>query len=574
MNVFGKISVPIFLLLGVLPSSSQKLIRVNQVGYRTMMPKVATVAGMDATSFEIKENKTDETVYKGVLEQGRYWMQSMETIQKIDFTDFDGKGIYYIQIGDEKSYPFMIADSPFDGVLHASLRAFYYWRASAAIEPPYSISKGYDFSRKLGHPDTLVFVHRSAASDGRHAESVIAAPKGWYDAGDYNKYVVNAGITLHQLMLSYELFPEFYRNLDLNIPENTDSLPDIYNEIKWEIDWLLAMQDPVDGGVYHKLTTLHFSRFVQPDEDDADRYVVKKSTAAALDFASVMAMFYRVFGKLEPNYASKTLVAAKRAWKWAEANPKSVYNDPDDVKTGTYADDFLNDEFFWTASELFLATGEKSYYDKMEFFQKFETPTWRMVNTLGLIDLRLHQSELPSYVDKDWIDSKFRSVVQTVYNQFKFASGRVALKKFVWGSNGEIAMNGVLLGLAYKVYGKPSYLEAMIANFDYLLGSNPTEYCFVSGFGSKYPKNLHDRRMFSDGLEEPIPGYLCGGANPNQVSDCGRSSYPSIAPARSYLDENCSYSTNEIAINWNAPFVLLATLSCNLQGDNRDDKFE
>ncbi len=544
---------------------AQKLVRVNQVGYSTGLPKVATVAEMDASVYEIKRVKTDEVVYRGNLDKGFLWNQSRETIQKIDFSAFCKEGTYYIQVGDEKSYPFVIsANNTFRELTSSVIRAFYYWRSSIAIEAPYSVFRGTDYSRALGHPDTLVYVHKRAATEKRHAESVISSPKGWYDAGDYNKYVVNAGISLHQMIMSYELFPDYYKNLDLNIPESSDSLPDFYNELKWETDWLLSMQDPEDGGVYHKLTTLRFSGFVQPVADVADRYVVQKSTTATLDFVSEMAMFSRVFKEIDPDYSAKALAAAKKAWNWAEKNPNVLYENPEDVFTGTYSDNDVSDEFFWAASEMLLATGEKAYYDRLDFIQKFESPQWRYVNTLGLLSLRLHLDELPSYVDKKLIDNKFKSLSQSVYNLFKFSSGRVALKKFEWGSNGDIAINGNILGLAYIFYKDKRYLEAMVANFDYLMGANPTDYCFVSCFGSKYPKRLHDRRSSSDGIDEPIPGYVCGGANPNQLSDCGRSNYPSLSPARCYLDEQCSYSTNEIAINWNAPLVLLASMMENL----------
>ena len=543
---------------------AQKFVRVNQIGYSSSLPKVAVAANLDATSYEIKDAKTNAVVYRGEIEPGKYWTLSREVIQKIDFSAFDKEGSFYIQVGTEMSYPFLIQkEDVYRELSQGVIRAFYFWRSSIAMEAPYSLFRGVNYSRKIGHPDTLVYIHKTAASENRHVESVIRSPKGWYDAGDYNKYVVNAGISMHLMMMSYELFPDYYKKLGLNIPESDDIYPDLYHELKWEADWLLTMQDPYDGGVYHKLTTLRFSGFVQPSDDTADRYVVYKSTAAALDFAAVMAMYSRVFKDIDPSYCEKALAAAKYAWQWAEKHPSVLYYNPEDVRTGSYSDDDLSDEFFWAASELLIATGEQSYYKKLDFIQKFDSPTWRKVNTLGLFSMRLHLDELPSFVDKKLIDQKFKSLAQTIYNQFKFSPGRLALKKFEWGSNGDIAINGVVLGLAYQFYKSEDYLLAMMGNFDYLMGCNPTDYCFVTCFGSKYPKHIHDRRSFSDNIIEPIPGYLCGGANPNQVSDCGQLNYPSLSPARCYLDDDCSYSTNEIAINWNAPLVFLVAMMEN-----------
>src|SRR5690606_87527 len=91
---------------------------------------------------------------------------------------------------------------------------------------------------------------------------------------------------------------------------------------------------------------------------------------------------------------------------------------------------------------------------------------------------------------------------------------------------------------------------------DYILGKNATGYCFVTGYGSLSPMNIHHRPSASDGIEEPVPGFLVGGPNPNNVGqDCGKDMYPSLLPARCYIDDVCSYSTNEVTINWNAPLV-------------------
>ena len=546
---------------------AESFVRVNQLGYAVGMPKVATVANLDAPFFELKDAKSNDVVYKGNLGKSVFWNYSRETIQSADFSDFNQKGTYYLEVNDEKSFPFTIGDrdSLYSDLMKSVVRAFYYWRASTPIEKPYSVFRGMNFSRKAGHPDTLVYIHKTAASEQRRAMSTVSSPGGWYDAGDFGKYVVNAGITLHQLITSYELYPEFYKKLSLNIPRKDKSLScDFLEELKWEYDWLFTMQDPNDGGVYHKLTTLVFCDYIMPDADDMDRFMMAKSTAAALDYVAEMAMGARIFKTEKPEYAKKMLKAAERAWQWAMANPAVYFNNPEDVFTGSYGDGNLTDELFWAATEMFITTGEKQYFDKLDFFQKFDTPTWSNVNTLGLITLMAHKDELPNYVDVNKIDAKFRGVVISLYNCFKFSPGRVALKFFSWGGNGDVASNGAILGLAYKLYKDENFKEAMFANFDYLLGANATEYSFVSGFGKKYPMHLHDRRCMADGIDEPIPGYLAGGPNDNEMADCGKMNYPSAAPARCYLDDVCSYSTNEVALNWNAPLVLLVSMIENI----------
>ena len=560
-----RITPALIALLMATGASAQKFVRVNQIGYMTNAPKQAQVAGMNAHHFELKNAKTEETVFKGSIPEGKRWNQSREMTQYADFSDFKTPGTYFVEVNGERSYPFEIGDaSIFEDFSLWTIKAFYLWRSSTAIEPQYATFKGVNFGRAMGHPDEEVYIHSSAYSKNRKAETIISSPKGWYDAGDYNKYVVNAGITLHHLYLAFEMHEDYYKKKRLNIPESDNTLPDLLDEIKWETDWLFTMQDPEDGGVYHKLTTKKFCDInMQPSEDIQDRYVVTKSTSAALNFAAEMAITYRVFRFYDEMYAKAALAAARRAWKWAVNNPEVYFENPSDIRTGSYGDSNFSDEFFWAASELFIATGEKEFYDQLDFFRLFETPQWNACNSLALMSMVWHLDELPAFADKQLIKRKFMTLAETLYNGYKYSPGHLSLKAFIWGCNGEIATNGAILGLAYRVTKDEKYKEAMASQFNYLLGMNPTDYCFISGFGSKYPKNIHDRRSTSDGIDEPLPGYICGGANPNQTSDCGKFNYPSLAPARCYLDEHCSYSTNEIAINWNAPLVLLTSIMIN-----------
>jgi len=130
---------------------------------------------------------------------------------------------------------------------------------------------------------------------------------------------------------------------------------------------------------------------------------------------------------------------------------------------------------------------------------------------------------------------------------------------FVWGSN-SFALNGGFVSLAAYQIGKDiRYLNTAVSELDYILGRNATSYNFVSSFGSKQVMNPSDRISADDGIVNPLPGWMAGGPNLAQQSDCGASSYPSSTyPALAYYDNVCSYSTNEIAINWNAPLVFVS----------------
>src|SRR6202012_2449680 len=154
-------------------------------------------------------------------------------------------------------------------VADASIKAYYFMRASIPLPEKYAGK----WARAEGHPDTSVLVHPSAATDQLPAGTIISSPRGWYDAGDYNKYIVNSGISTGTLLSLYEDFPAYMKGVKLNIPESGNGLPDEWNEILWNLRWMLTMQDPNDGGVYHKLTTSAFDKFEMPNKDTARRYV-------------------------------------------------------------------------------------------------------------------------------------------------------------------------------------------------------------------------------------------------------------------------------------------------------------
>src|SRR5690606_31042213 len=129
---------------------------------------------------------------------------------------------------------------------------------------------------------------------------------------------------------------------------------------------------------------------------------------------------------------------------------------------------------------------------------------------------------------------------------------------YYWAGNNAFANWGMLFMQAFRHTGDVTYFNAAVYTLDYLLGKNGTTYCFVTGTGTKSPMHIHHRISSADGVAEPVPGLLVCGADAADVYDCGAASYPSAFPASSYLDSECSFSTNEVAIGINAPLAFLA----------------
>jgi endoglucanase len=540
--------------------TAQLPIKVNQIGFYPDSPKIAIIPGSQAGEFHIIDAMTDEVVFTGEVKNPSEWIHSGETVMIADFTDFTAPGKYYVlhpTVGI--SYHFRIEDEVHRNLHKASLRAYYYNRASIELK---KIQAG-SWHRPVGHPDTVVYIHASAASPGRPGGHVISSPKGWYDAGDFNKYIVNSGISTYTLLAAYEHFPEYYDGLYLNIPESANQIPDILDEARWNLDWMLTMQDPHDGGVYHKLTHLNFQGIMMPHEVTADRYVVMKSTGATLNFAAVMAAAARVYEKYDPGFAQAALEAAEYAWEWAIENPEIYYVQPPDVHTGQYGDDDFSDEFDWAAAELYITTGNDGYWNARSFHEiGIGIPVWQFVRPLTWVSLLHHRDSLTDVANIELIKEHIINQGDELLEEYKTSAYNISMglynaeDDFVWGSNGMAANHSLMLLQAYRLTQDKSYLNAAQANLDYLLGRNATGYSFVTGYGSFTPMYPHHRASAADERnEDPVPGFVVGGPTYRHIDGC--TWYPSTMPALSYRDDWCSYTTNEVTINWNAPLVYI-----------------
>ncbi|WP_086930473.1 glycoside hydrolase family 9 protein [Agarilytica rhodophyticola] len=535
------------------------LIKLNQLGFYPNANKVAVVPANATNNFALF-NENGEQVFQGQLGTVNTWPHSDESVRLADFSGFNTAGNYRLRIdGIPDSDTFKIDDNVHRLLNSAALKAFYYNRAGMAISAPYAG----DWSRTAGHADTEVKIHASAASELRPTGTRITSPMGWYDAGDYNKYIVNSGISTYTLLAAYEHYPDYYRTQNNNIPESGNPLPDILDEVLWNLRWMLTMQDPNDGGVYHKLTTLRFSGQVLPQDADAQRYVVQKSTAAALNFAAVMAVASRIFSEFEthlPGLSEQCRTAALNAWQWAKNNPEVAYRQPSDVFTGEYASAGYRDEFAWAAAELYITLNDDSYYQQFtQYRAEPSVPSWGYTVALGYMSLLHHAQRLSGVADIASIRTSFLSFADDLRNgvnssAFGIVMGREA-SEFVWGSNAVALNQSMMLIQAFRDSGERSYADAALTNMDYILGRNGVGISFVTGFGTRSPLAIHHRPSAADSVAAPIPGFVAGGPQPGQQDGC---SYPSALPAKSYLDDWCSYSTNEIAINWNAPLVYVS----------------
>ncbi len=522
-------------------------IRINQLGYLDDSPKIFIVVDSKSNNFELLD-KNNKKVYSGKLTNFGTYNESGEKIKIGNFSDFNSPGEYKVSVDNlGQSYDFKIGADVYDNVLNASVKAYYYWRASMDLDKKYA-GKWY---RKAGHPDTDLILHKSTGKTGNYS-----SPGGWYDAGDYGKYVVNAGISVGTMLGLYELYPDAVSD-NLNIPKSGNGKSDLIDELKYEIDWLKTMQDK-DGGVFFKIGPLHWPGFIMPADDTAQRYVIGKSTTSTLDFCAIMAEAGRIFRNIDPKYADDCTFRAKFAWIWAGKNPNVSYP-AETGGSGPYSDSIYTDEFFWAASELFITTGDSEYkkyvLDNMTSNRVIKQATWAYVSNLGDFSLAVTKNDLPQK-SSDAIRQNITDYANKVVKDISASGYKIPMKEndFIWGSNGEIGNYGVILCYAYQLTKDKKYLDGVVMILDYIFGKNATGYSFVTGYGSKTPYHIHHRPSAADGIDEPVPGLMSGGPNKGKQDNM---SYESSYPAKCYLDQQGSYASNEVAINWNAPLVFM-----------------
>jgi endoglucanase len=558
------------------PAIPPPAIAIDQIGFYPHAPKFAIVTGPPAGDifFIVTADGSSpsftmhgDTVFFGHFGPLIPSANSSMSTRLADFSKVSRPGIYRVVIpGFPNSYPFTIEARVFSPLAAAALKGYYYQRSAIPLTTEFAGQ----WARPAGHPDTQVLVHASAAGPRRPEGTVISTPGGWYDAGDYNKYIVNSGITMGTLLDAWEDFPDYFDTLHTHIPPIAD-LPDLLNEALYNLRWMLTMQDPNDGGVYHKCTNADFDGMVMPGVTRAPRYVVQKGTAATLDFAAVMAHAGRVYSQFTavlPGLADSCRTAAIRAWQWAQQYPDSVYDQnalnkvyKPAINTGAYGDQHFEDEWYWAACELWVTVGGTQYYPVLakHLHDAAVLPSWASVGMMGDLTL-LHYLHIPILRDTlEMLRRRLLNLADTFLSRENGTAFHTVMGEnrsdFVWGSNSVAANQGMLLVNAWLLTKDQRYLDAALNNLDYLLGRNATDYCFVTGMGTRSPMHPHHRPSIADGIVPPVPGLLAGGPNPGMQD---HQPYTYKEPETAYTDNDMAYASNEIAINWNAPLVYLA----------------
>ncbi|MEU9733144.1 glycoside hydrolase family 9 protein [Streptomyces sp. NPDC048002] len=556
-------------------------VRVNQVAYLPAGPKNATLVTDATARLPWQLRRADGTVAaRGWTTPRGTDASSGQNVHSIDFGAHRSRGTGLTLVADgETSRPFDIDASAYERLRQDAAKYYYTQRSGIAIRD--DLRPGY--ARPAGHVDV-------APNQGDGAvpcqpgvcDYTLDVTGGWYDAGDHGKYVVNGGIAVWELLSTYERALHArtgdVRALGdgtLDIPESGNKVPDLLDEVRWELEFLLKMQvpagQPLAGMAHHKIHDEQWTGLpLLPSDDPQKRELHPPSTAATLNLAATAAQAARLYRPYDRQFAAKALAAARTAWTAALAHPDRYASASDGIGGGTYADDNVTDEFYWAAAELYLTTGEKEFADRVlnspvhtaDIFGPLGYD-WARTAAAARLDLATVPSRLPGR-DKvrqsvtKGADRYLTTLKSQAYGMPYAPEGNL----YDWGSNHQILHNAVVVATAYDITGASKYRDGALQSMDYLFGRNALNISYVTGYGEVDAKNQHARwyaHQLDPGQPNPPAGTLAGGPNSSIQDPFAQSKLQGCVGQFCYIDDIQSWSTNEHTINWNSALTRMAS---------------
>ena len=472
---------------------------VDQVGYLNGYSKTAMVTDTGDTDFSLVDAKTGQTVYEGKLSAAKKDAMSEETLRKADFSSFNKEGTYKLRVGSRESYDFEIGDNVYAVPAVETWRSYTLSRSNTPIDDPVTglkVKEGHAQDRQA----QVYFTDKLNKKGDR-----LDVSGGWYDAGDYGKYVTTAAISSAELLLAYEANPSHFTRGQLFFPKGTQEetkLPDALQEVQFELDWMRKMQRK-DGSMFHKVAGLAWPGFDKsPDTDTQERYIFGSCTSSAAMSGASFAIASRIYAPFDKAYGETMRKSAERIWGYLAKTKNPIYrvDEGQESGSGPYNKSTDIEERIWLAAELFRTTGDKKY-----------------------------EKYLQSVADRFTQKPSF----------------------FTWDNTKNALTQGDILLMANQIQPNAAYVEGALSQIHYFFGRNSLDKSFATGMGDNPPEHPHNRIHESTGAY--VPGLIVGGPNAVAGGDPDQTAYLKsghIPVAKSYLDVLTSWSTNEYAIDY------------------------
>jgi endoglucanase len=542
----------------ILAQTPDSRIRLNSVGFVPGFPKIASIAAEDVQLAVVRNSATDGIVHRAVLSVMEN-TDTRETLTIADFSEFTVPGRYYLFVtGVGRSPDFVIGEDAFTDVYRALMLGMYLWRCGS----PEGVNASFGGN-----------VYRHAAchlqdGDLRHSGLGLTGRRdgvgGWHDAGDYNKYTVNSGVTVGLMLKAWEHFSHVLNDIPLHpvgIAGAYDTrFPQLLAEVKWNLDWVAKMQITDCGKVSHKLSTLNFGGNILPERETATRFFAPWSTAATGSFAAMLAQAARLYAPYDRALADSYLAMAQVSYR-RMMDTTYVRHTQEPFTTGEYGISSGAEANIraWAAAEMWETTGEQEYLEELE----------RRISP-GTIIVQTEWANVPNLASLTYLNSgrsgRNPELVATMTQRLitvadgivrtarEHGYGRTFGTTYYWGANGAVASTAFVLNMAYRVTGDETYRHAIQDALSHLLGRNYYGRSYVTRVGFNPPRNPHCRRTASQGIT--WPGYLIGGPhNSKQGDPPPPANIMCNLGAICWFDDPADYWTNEIAINWNSAMI-------------------
>ncbi|MEO8210370.1 MAG: glycoside hydrolase family 9 protein, partial [bacterium] len=577
-----------------MPPAVDNHIKIDQFGYRTTDKKIAVISnpisGYNNTSpftpgsnYQIRKWSDDAIVFTGTITTwngGTAQTQSGDKVWWFDFSSVTASGTYYVfdvtkNVG---SYQFEIGDQIYLNTLKQAMRVFYYQRCGTGKVIPYAQNGWTDAACHVGSLQDLDcrLYNNNNISTSKNLSG------GWHDAGDYNKYVNFTFDPVMDLLLAYKENSSMWED-DYNIPESGNGIPDILDEVKYELDWLLKMQD-ANGSVLSIVGVTNFGSGSPPSADHNQRFYGPATTSATFTASALFALGAIEFKSIGQTVFANTLETASiNAWNWATANPNITFYNAGIIGAGEQEVDNYNKLVRQMAASVFLFahTGNAAY---KTFFENNYTQMHLIQWTFAYPFENTAQNMMLYYASLPGASSSISSVIKNAYlnsmktnnadnlpayiNKTDAYRAYLSNQNYTWGSNTTKGRQGIMFNnmIVYNLdsANKSNYREAALGFINYFNGINPTAFCYLTNMGN-YGAEYSITKIYHSWFENvPPPGFVSGGPNPFYSLDgccpsgCG-SSNSLCAPAlvtpplgqpiqKSYKDWNTSWPQNSWTI--------------------------
>lgn len=604
------------LYLSASPSSTISNIHIDQFGYRENAEKIAIISqaqtGFNAPdtftpseTYQIRNWDTDAVAFSGIVtlwKNGSTHNQSGDKVWHFDFSTLTTPGEYYVWDVTNKvgSYRFAIDNDIYNHVLKHAMRTFYYQRFGYAKEEPYA---------EKGWTDAASHMGPQQDTDCRNAKNPIPETSrdlrgGWYDAGDYNKYMNYADETVCNLLAAYDENPSVFTD-DYNIPESGNGIEDILDEIKYELDWMLRMQEN-NGSCIHKVSNTCYCDASPPSADKNFHRYLAPTLSATISGCVTYAYGALIYKKHKNEnmqlYGDTLEKAALNAWKYIKSNHDQI---PSKADNSGFENAAIEDNEYQQRSNVVVAASFLYALTSNETYSKYVDSVWNS-NYIHLKswtyasifeehfqDALLYYAGLPNATQKvaDEINSIFTNSMLGSSHYGKISSNSDAYLSYgadgihTWGSNRNKCQQGSmyysLVNHQLDTSNNQKHKDAAERFIHYMHGVNPMNLTYLtnmSKYGAENSVTEIYHAWFADGNSKwdkagvstygPAPGFVPGGVNPkyapNASCKCDNKVSPPLGQPilKSYKDWNAnwpedSWEVTENSISYQAAYVRL-----------------